>query len=126
MSDDIDEDSPEAQETRAIDDVLVRFRHMLPWVSRDATAPVAYDAKQGVERMRATMPLIDAIAARWLEMREVLPPLPLTLRALRQGLKRHDLGLHASEEAWLLHTLKSRLGSPDGHWAWDEHGGNLH
>lgn len=59
-------------------------------------------------------------------MREVLPPLPLTLRALRAGLKRYDLGLHASEVAWLLHTLQIRLGASNGHWRWDEHGGNLH
>lgn len=125
MSDKSNED-PEAQELRAIDDVLVKFRHMLPWVSHDGGRPIAYDAKQSAERMRATMPLIEAIVARWVEMREVLPPLPLTMRALRQGLKRHDLGLYAAEEAWLLQTHKDRLGAADGHWRWDEHDGVLH
>ena len=126
MNDDLDEDSPEAQETRAIDDVLVKFRHFLPWVSHDGSRPAAYDAKRSAERAKATMPLIDAIAARWVEMRDVMPPLPLTLIALRRGLQRHDLGLYDAEVAWLLHTLQTRLGASDGHWQWEENGGALH
>lgn len=64
MSDDVDEDCPEAQEARAIDDVLMKFRHVLPWASHDGVAPIAFDARHNLERMRATMPLIEAIEAR--------------------------------------------------------------
>lgn len=124
MSDHLDERDPEILETRAIDDVLVKYRHFLPWLTHDGSNPVDYDAKRSAERAKATMPLIDAIAARWVEMR--MPPLPLTLIALRRGLQRHDLGLHASEVAWLLHTLQTKLGASDGHWRWDEHDGALH
>lgn len=126
MSDEVIEDSPEAQETRAIDDVLVKFRHMLPWVTHDGSNPAVYDAKRSAERMKTTLTLVDAIAVRWVEMREVMPPLPLTLIALQRGLQRHDLGLYAAEVAWLVHTLQTRLGASNGHWQWDEHAGALH
>lgn len=126
MSNPIDEHDPEVLETRAIDDVLVKYKHFLPWVSHDGARPAVYDAKRSTERMKATLPLIDAITARWVEMRDVMPPLPLTLIALRRGLQRHDLGLYDAEVAWLLHTLQTRLGGADGHWQWDENDGALH